>query len=541
MSSVIPSALSIIPKPSHLVAQGGVFHVTPQTVIVADRAAWGEARRLADWISRAAGVSCPVIEPGEVSTDTPTVVLQIDPKASVRERESYTLSVTPKRVTLRAAALPGLFYATQTLRQLLPVSFESQSGTASSECVIPCLEIEDTPRFTWRGAMLDVARHFLPVEAVLKFIDLLALHKMNVLHLHLTDDQGWRMEIKKYPRLTSVGAFRERTLVGTALTNPGHADFDPLAERFDDVPYGGFYTQDELREIVAYAAARHVTVIPEIETPGHAQAAVAAYPDLGCGGEPGEVSPRWGIHDVLFAPTTHTFRFLEDVLAEVLDVFPSPYIHIGGDEAVKTRWQKSAECQALMREKALTNAEELQSYFIGRLDKFLTAHGRTLVGWDEILEGGLSPGAVVMSWRGEEGGVEAAGQGHDVVMAPHRFTYLDYYQAEEHAAEPLAFRETLPLSTVYDYEPVPAALSPEAARHVLGTQGQLWSEYMPNYRQVEYQAFPRLCALAEVAWTPREHKNYAGFLDRLAPHLKRLEVLGVNARPIRPRSEGEQP
>lgn len=535
------SALSIIPKPSLLVVGDGAFHFTPETVVVADHAAWGEAKRLADWISQATGAACPLVSPDEGLTETPAVVLQISPDAGARGSEGYTLSVAPRRVTLCAAALPGLFYAIQTLRQLLPASFESQSGAAGGECILPCVEIEDAPRFAWRGAMLDVTRHFLSVESVLKFIDLLALHKMNVLHLHLTDDQGWRMEIKKYPRLTSVGAFRERTLVGTALTNPGHADFDPSAEQFDGVPYGGFYTQEELRGMVAYAAARHVTLVPEIETPGHAQAAIAAYPDLGCGGEPDEVSPRWGIHDVLFAPTPHTFGFLQDVLSEVMAVFPSPYIHIGGDEAVKTRWQKSAECLALMREESLADAEALQSYFIGRLDKFLTAHGRTLIGWDEILEGGLSPGAVVMSWRGEEGGIEAAGQGHDVVMAPHRFTYLDYYQSEDHTVEPLAFRETLTLSTVYGYEPVPAALSPEAARHVLGTQGQLWSEYMPNAGQVEYQAFPRLCALAEVAWTPPEHKNYGDFLERLAPHLDRLDALGVNARPLCPRFEGETP
>ncbi len=516
-----------------------MFHFTLQTVVVADHAAWRQAEWLADWISQATGAPCPVAGPGEVSTDTSVVALQINPEASALGSESYTLSVTPRRVTLCAPALPGLFYGIQTLRQLLPASFESQSGAAGGDCIIPCVEIEDAPRFAWRGAMLDVARHFLSVEAVLKFIDLLALHKMNVLHLHLTDDQGWRMEIKKYPRLTSVGAFRKRTLVGQALTNPGHADFDPSGEHFDGVPYGGFYTQEELRGIVAHAAARHVTVVPEIETPGHAQAAIAAYPDLGCGGEPGEVSPRWGIHDVLFAPTAHTFGFLQDVLSEVMEIFPSPYIHVGGDEAVKTRWQRSAECQALMRKESLADAEALQSYFIGRLDRFLTAHGRTLVGWDEILEGGLSPGAVVMSWRGEEGGIEAAGQGHDVVMAPHTFTYLDYYQSEDHQAEPPAFRETLTLSTVYDYEPVPAALSAEAARHVLGTQGQLWSEYMPNSRQVEYQAFPRLCALAEVAWTPREHKNYGVFLEHLAPHLDRLDALGVSARPVCPRTERE--
>ncbi len=435
---------------------------------------------------------------------------------------------------IHAAARPGLFYGIQTLLQLLPASFCSLAGAELGECSIPCVEIEDHPRFGWRGAMLDVARHFLTPQFILKFIDLLALHKMNVLHLHLTDDQGWRIEIKKYPRLTSVGAVREKTLVGRALANPADEGFDPASQRFDDRVHSGFYTQEQAREIVAYAAARHITVVPEIEMPGHAQAAVAAYPSLGCSDEPLEVSPRWGIHDALYLPTERTFEFLRDVLTEVMAVFPSPFIHVGGDEAVKTQWRNAPACQAIRRELGLPDEDAMQSYFIGRMGDFLTRQGRVLVGWDEILEGGLSPGAVVMSWRGEEGGVEAARQGHDVIMAPHRLTYFDYYQSEDRDAEPLAFREVLTLPMVYGYEPIPADLSPESVPHVLGAQCQLWSEYMPTAEQVEYMAFPRLCALSEVTWTSRGNKDYDGFLDRLHLHLARLDALRVNYRPVAP-------
>ena len=402
---------------------------------------------------------------------------------------------------------------------------------------MPCVEIEDKPGFAWRGAMLDVSRHFLPKAFVLKFIDLLARHKMNTLQLHLTDDQGWRLEIKKYPKLTEIGANRKETLVGRALANPSDAGFDPEAQQFDGIPHGGFYSQDDAREIVAYAAARHLTVVPEIEMPGHAQAAIAAYPFLGCTDEPLEVSGAWGIHDKLYKPSEQTFEFLRDVLTEVMGIFPSPYLHIGGDEAVKTQWRESAECQTIRRALGLRDEEAMQSYFVGRMDEFITRSGRTLVGWDEILEGGLSPGAVVMSWRGEKGGLEAAALGVDVVMAPHRFTYFDYYQSEAYQSgartpEPLAFHALLTLPTVYGYDPIPAALPPGQEKHILGTQCQFWTEYMPEERQVEYQAFPRLCAFSEVAWTDKKNKDWADFRERLPQHLTRLSALGVNSRPL---------
>ena len=513
----MPNTLSIVPLPQQMTVTGGVFQINPNTQISAGRAALPEAQFLTDTLREAAGVAL------EAREDAPeaAIRLRLDPDLTALGGEGYTLSVTPECITIDAAARAGLFYGIQTLRQMIGV------GGA-----VPCAEITDAPRFAWRGAMLDVSRHFLPKAFVLKFLDLLALHKMNTLQLHLTDDQGWRIEIKKYPKLTEIGSVRSRTLVGRALKDPADPEFDPSTEEFDGVPYGGFYTQGDAREIVAYAAARHITVVPEIEMPGHAQSAIAAYPERGCTGQPVEVSPRWGIHECLFKPDEATLAFLRDVLTEVMDIFPSPYVHVGGDEAVKTQWRNSAECQNIKRTLGLTTEDGLQAYFIGRMDEFLMQQGRTLVGWDEILEGGLSPGAVVMSWRGEEGGIEAASAGHDVVMAPEGYTYFNRYQADGRGAEPMAFRGLLTLPTVYGYEPVPAAIAPDKAPHVLGTQCQFWTEYMPKTAQVEYQAFPRLSAFAEVAWTDPARKDYADFLLRLPALLARLDALGVNYRPL---------
>ncbi len=511
------NTLSVIPLPRKIAAAGGVFHINSKMQISADETALPEAQFLADALREAAGAAPAAL----VDAPGAAIRLRLDPGLAALGGEGYSLSVTPQGIRIEAAARAGLFYATQTLRQM-----------AGGDGTIFCAEIEDSPRFAWRGAMLDVSRHFLPKAFVLKFIDLLALHKMNTLQLHLTDDQGWRIEIKKYPKLTGIGSVRDRTLVGRALKDPADPEFDPSIEKFDGVPYGGFYTQDDAREIVAYAAARHVTVVPEIEMPGHAQAAIAAYPELGCTGESVEVSPRWGIHEALYKPDEPTFEFLRDVLREIMDIFPSPYVHVGGDEAVKTQWRASEECQAVKRALGLSTEDELQAYFIGRMDEFLMQQGRTLVGWDEILEGGLSPGAVVMSWRGEEGGTQAAAEGHDVVMAPERFTYFNHYQADARSAEPMAFRELLTLPMVYGYDPVPVAIAPERRHHVLGTQCQFWTEYMPTTAQVEYQAFPRLSAFAEVAWTDPSRKDYADFLTRLPALLACLDTLGVNYRPL---------
>jgi hexosaminidase len=365
----------------------------------------------------------------------------------------------------------------------------------------------------------------MPREFVKKLIDVLALHKMNSFHWHLTDDQGWRIEIRKYPRLTEIGAWRKETLVGR-LTSEKATDL-----KYDGRPHGGFYTQDDIREVVEYARERHINVVPEIELPGHAQAAIAAYPELGCTGEQVEVLMKWGVSPYLFNVREQTLTFLEDVLSEVMDLFPSRYIHTGGDETVKDQWKASAEIQAKIKELGLKNENELQAWVTRRMEQFLSLKGRRLIGWDEILEGGLAPGATVMSWRGEKGGIEAAKAGHDVVMAPTMYTYFDYLQSKDAAKEPLAIGGFIPVERVYGYEPIPREIPPEYAKHVLGAQGQLWTEYMPTPRQVEYMAFPRVSALAEVTWTPREKKDYADFQARLSAHLERLKILDVNYRP----------
>jgi hexosaminidase len=370
---------------------------------------------------------------------------------------------------------------------------------------------------------LDVSRHFMPKEFVKKYIDLLALHKLNTFHWHLTDDQGWRLEIKKYPRLTSVGAWRNATLVG----KPNR---DSTRESYDGKLHGGFYTQDDAREIVAYAKERFVRVVPEIEMPGHAQAAIAAYPHLGNLGDTVPVWTRWGVTPYIFNPSDTTIAFLKDVLTEVLGIFPGEYIHIGGDEAIKPQWDSSARAQARMKELGLKDSHELQSWFIKQMDSFLTSKGRRLVGWDEILEGGLADNAVVMSWRGITGGLAAARASHDVVMTPQKPTYFDHYQSRNTAGEPLAIGGFNPLDSVYAYEPIPPELEPQFAKHILGAQAQIWTEYIEGPKNVEFMAFPRAAALAEALWTAPARKNFADFSRRLEPHLERLQALDVKFR-----------
>ncbi|MEO7717841.1 MAG: beta-N-acetylhexosaminidase [Capsulimonas sp.] len=520
----------IIPKPSRLRQREGFFQFTHSTVIVAAAEARSEALLLSERLTPALGFALPVEQTPAGAASR--LEFTLDATLAALGDEGYRLSVSPARVTIAAASSAGLFYGLQTLLQLLPSSMLGAEICEDREWVVPCIEIEDSPRFVWRGTMLDVSRHFMPTEFLCKFIDTLALHKLNILHLHLTDDQGWRIEIKKYPKLTRVGAFREETLVGFAEKSPTRPDFDPEEQVFDGTPYGDFYTQEQMREVVEYARRRHVTIVPEIEMPGHAQAAVAAYPELGCTDMRVDVSPRWGIHAELFNPLETTIAFLQDVLSEVMDVFPSPFIHVGGDEAVKTQWRESTVAQTRIRELGLSDEEELQSYYIRRMDEFLTLKGRRLIGWDEILQGGLAENAAVMSWRGEVGGVTAAAAGHDVVMAPYSHTYLDYYQTEDWAHEPLAFNDIVTLETVYAYEPVPAKIPAHLEHHVLGAQGQLWTEYMPTPAQVEYMAFPRLTALSEVTWSSRECRDYSDFRARLSVHVKRLAALGVAYRPL---------
>ena len=459
-----------------------------------------------------------------VTDDRPgrnSIQLSLDPSLVELEEEGYLLKVDKKGVLIEAPAEAGIFYGMQTLRQLLPAEVFSGTAIENLGWAVPCVEIKDYPRFKWRGMHLDVCRHFMPVEFVKKYIDLIAIQKMNRLHLHLTDDQGWRIEIKEYPKLAEISAWRDETLVG-------HYSDEP--RKFDGQTHGGFYTHDDIREIVAYAEKRYVTIVPEIEMPGHSQAALAAYPEISCTGGPFKVSTIWGIRNEVFcAGNEMTFEFLENVLGEVLDLFPGEYIHVGGDECPKDRWEKCPKCQDRIHSEGLKDEHELQSYFIKRMEKYLADNNRRLIGWDEILEGGLAPNATVMSWRGEEGGIAAAKSGHDVVMTPYGYTYFDYYQADPEN-EPLAIGGFLPLDTVYAYDPVPAELNEQERHHILGVQGQVWTEYIPTPEKAEYMAFPRACAMAEIGWTPLDRKNFNEFSKALAHHLERLDFLNVNYR-----------
>ena len=429
---------------------------------------------------------------------------------SIRGDEEYSLDVMPDGAELRARTDRGMYYGVQTLRQLI-----------TPDGRLPAVRIEDAPRFAYRGLHLDVSRHFFPPAFIKKYIDVMSALKLNTFHWHLTDDQGWRLEIRKYPRLTEVGGWRKETIVGHARTG---------SQTYDGTPHGGYYTQKEAREIVAYARERGVTVLPEIEMPGHAVAALAAYPELACTPGPFEVRTTWGISEDVMCPSEATFTFLEDVLREVMAIFPSEYIHIGGDEVPKVRWKESAVAQEVIRREGLGDENGLQSWFVRCVERFLNANGRRLIGWDEILEGGLAPNATVMSWRGTAGGIAAARERHDVVMCPQEDLYFDHYQADA-ATEPLAIGDFTSLEDTYAYEPVPPELTPQEGAHVIGAQGCVWTEYMPTSDHVEYMAYPRTLALAELAWSPREARDWTSFRTRLGPALARLDQLGVRYRP----------
>ncbi|MEV4329662.1 beta-N-acetylhexosaminidase [Streptomyces sp. NPDC049597] len=430
-------------------------------------------------------------------------------------------------VLVEGGSAAGVFWGVQTFRQLLgPDAFRRAPLARGRERSLPLVTVEDAPRFSWRGMMLDVSRHFLPKDDVLRQLDLLAAHKLNVLHLHLTDDQGWRIEIERYPKLTEVGAWRSRTKWGHRAS-----------DLWDDRPHGGYYTHDDIREIVAYAAERHITVVPEIDIPGHSQAAIAAYPELGNTDVVDTASltvwDNWGVSPNVLAPGDTTLRFYEGVLEEVLDLFPSAFVHIGGDECLKDQWKRSPAAQARIKELGLADEDELQSWFIRHFDRWLADRGRRLIGWDEILEGGLAPGAAVSSWRGYQGGIAAAEAGHDVVMCPEQQVYLDHRQAAGDD-EPMPIGYVRTLEDVYRFEPLPPSLGPEAAAHVLGTQANVWTEVMQDRSRVDYQVFPRLAAFAEVAWSalpaPAE-RDFAGFERRMETHYARLDALGVDYRP----------
>jgi hexosaminidase len=441
----------------------------------------------------------------------------------------YKLEVTPKGVTVIGKDAAGAWYGTRSIIQMLPPK-GINAWVSSKDIYLSAVSITDEPRFAWRGMHLDVGRHFFPVEDIKKFIDWLAFHKLNTFHWHLTEDQGWRIEIKKYPKLTEVGGFRDST--------------PPYGNRNSDdgKRYGGFYTQAQIRDIVAYAAARHVTIVPEIDMPGHMAAAIAAYPEFGNNDIPDyapKVRNRWGVHYDTLAPTEETFKFVDDVLTELCKLFPSTYIHIGGDEAPKDQWEQSPRVRELMKKEGMKDGHDVQSYFIKRVEMILEKKGRKLIGWDEIREGGLSPKATVMSWRGEAGGIASAKEGHDVVMASNSHLYFDHYQLPKNPelAKGLEFEAWggfQPIYNVYSYDPVPKALGAEEAKHILGVQGQLWSEYLKTWDKVEYTAFPRIAALAEIAWSPLEKKNYDDFLRRLDPIMNHYAAAGVrHAKPLK--------
>jgi len=524
--TVDSASIAIVPRPESLTVGRGRFVINANTVIYTDAASADIARRFAAALLPATGLAIPVRVGAAPAAG---IVVERSARLTRLGDEGYELSVTARRVSVRAKERTGVFYGLQTIRQLLPPQVFREAKVDSVAWAIPAVRIVDRPRFAWRGAHLDVGRHFMPKEFVKKYIDLIALQKMNTFHWHLTEDQGWRLEIRKYPRLTQVGAWRTQTVVGRQNSRT-----DSTTWQFDGQRHGGFYTQDDAREIVAYARDRFVNVVPEIEMPGHALAAIAAYPALGVTGQPADVGTRWGVYANILNADSSTVRFMQDVLTEVMELFPSRFIHVGGDEADKALWKTSPRIQERIKELGLKDEHELQSWFIRQMDAFLTAHKRRLVGWDEILEGGLAPGATVMSWRGTQGGIDAARAGHDVVMAPTSHTYFDYYQSQNTAGEPLAIGGFVPLPMVYSFEPVPSELEPQYRAHILGGQGQIWTEYLAGPKQVEYMAFPRLTALAEVLWTTPARKDYRDFLGRLVVHLERLSALDVAFRPLGP-------
>jgi len=515
-----PEKYSVIPKPVELVMGSGSFVIddkTKLTITPSDESTAPVTAFLAEMIRRSADVPLPVEEGSGRGRNR--IFMAVDSSLAIG-REGYTLMVTGKRVELRSPSPAGLFRGVQTLRQLMPPQVEVEGGlTGEVLPQVPACFITDEPRFSYRGMHLDVCRHFFTVDEVKRYLDILALHKFNTFHWHLTDDQGWRIEIKKYPELTATGSQRKETLTG-------HGGRPPFT--YDGKPHGGYYSQEEAREIVRYAAERYITVIPEIEMPGHAVAALASYPWLSCTGNKIEVQTRWGVmEDVFCAGRDTVFAFLEGVLDEVMEIFPSEYIHIGGDECPKTRWEKCSACQQRIREESLSDEHELQSWFITRIEKYLNSHGRKIIGWDEILEGGLAPDATVMSWRGIRGGIEAARMGHDAIMTPTTHAYLDYYQGEP-AGEPLAIGGYLPLERVYSFEPLPDELNADEQKHILGLQGNLWTEYISTMSYLEYMTFPRAFAIAETAWTPYLKKDFEEFLARLDVLKERYDLMHVN-------------
>ena len=521
---------NIVPLPNQLVPKEGRFELSKKVKVVvpADAPA---VKAIADSmitrIKLTSGISLKEVEQADKKNSIIFIIEEGLPK------EGYKLAVTPENITITASQPNGFFYGVQTLYQLLPPAVYGNQKDKNAEWSVPAVEIEDSPRFSHRGLMLDVCRHFAPLDYIYKFIDVLAMNKMNTFHWHLTDDQGWRIEIKKFPKLTEIGSKRSKTLVDYYYVN--------YPQVFQEEEISGYYTQEQIKEVVAYAASKYINVVPEIEMPGHALAALAAYPELSCDStQKYEVSPTWGVFEQVFCPSETTFKFLEGVLDEVIELFPSEYIHVGGDECPKTAWKNSAFCQQLIKELGLkedvtpnkvdgkkhTKEEKLQSYFITRMEKYINSKGRNIIGWNEILEGGLAPNATVMSWTGIEGGINAAKSGHDAIMTPYAYMYLDQYQ-EEPAIAPTTIGGYTTLKKTYSYNPVPEDADSLVKKHVIGLQGNIWREYMKNNDRVDYQAFPRAMAIAEIGWTENANKNWKSFTERMVTEFQRMDAMNI--------------
>ncbi|MEA3421926.1 MAG: beta-N-acetylhexosaminidase, partial [Acidobacteriota bacterium] len=512
--------IKIIPKPVKVVHKKGNFIINDKTRILFEGGENTESvgEYFGEIIKKASGMNLLVTESSGTVQDSNFILLSSNLLKSKLGEEGYELKSTSKSVTVKANHAKGLFYAVQTIRQMLPPEIERRANENTDIVwTIPSAVIKDFPRFPFRGMHLDVCRHFFPVSFIKKYIDYLAMHKINTFHWHLTEDQGWRIEIKKYPKLTEVGSIRKETIIGKT-------------EEYDGIEYGGYYTQEEIKEIVEYAGKRFITIIPEIEMPGHSVAALTAYPEYSCTGGPFELRTKWGVSkDIYCAGNDETFKFLEDILTEVIDLFPSKYIHIGGDEAPKDRWQECPKCQQRIKDEGLEDEHELQSYFIKRIEKFLNSKGRKLIGWDEILEGGLSPDATVMSWTGIEGGIDAATQGHDVIMVPYSHLYFDGYQADIEI-EPLAIGYWAPIEKVYEFEPIPEVLTKKQKKHILGAEATLWTEYIATEEYAEYMLMPRISALAEIVWSPKRTRDWDDFAIRLQQQYERYMNLEANFR-----------
>ena len=508
MSVSAQNNINIVPAPASLemAKQAGTFIITKNTpLVLAGTGLDKTAEFFNDYLNQFYGFRLKI---SKNTTAKNAIILNYE-RLDHELPGAYTMEVNTQGISIGGDNGTGAFYGIQTLIQLLPIE-------RSASLPIPFLTINDHPRFAYRGMHLDVGRHFMPVAFVKKYIDYLAMHKLNNFHWHLTEDQGWRIEIKKYPLLTQVGSCRAQTLVGRYGSN-----------KYDGKKYCGFYTQEQIKEVVKYATDRYINVIPEIEMPGHAMAAISAYPELSCTpAEPKKAAETWGVFEDVFCPTENTFIFLQNVLDEVIALFPSKYIHIGGDESPKEAWKKSEFCQQLIKEKGLKDEHGLQSYFIQRIEKYLNGKGRQIIGWDEILEGGLAPNATVMSWRGEEGGIEAAKQGHDVIMTPGSHVYFDHSQTKNE--DSVTIGGYLPLEKVYSYQPIPEQLNTTQAKHILGAQANVWTEYMKTPSKVEYMVFPRMSALSEVLWSPKEKRDWKNFEERLPAIMKRYELWKAN-------------